>query len=116
MGRKQGYFPKVAEARQLLADKAREIINMQFMIIASALAAGDFETAANANQWLIEHMPAAEGPQLVDISVDKPKSITGSSGPTIQIGFKLGGVDNPPLALPEAATVIDAEPTTDSSE
>lgn len=101
----KSYFPKVKEAREALKAKALEIYEMQMRIIQEAIAAGDYETAAKANQFLMEHLPDEDGVKVLDISIDKPKEVSEKSGPTIQIGFALGGMSQP-TALPPA---IDAE-------
>ncbi len=97
-------------AREKLAEKAEEILNLQLLIIKQAITAGDYETAAKANQFLIEHMPNQDGETMVDVSVDKPKQIEQKGGaPQINIGFALGGIT--PKALPQPAVeVIEVEP------
>ena len=85
------YFPKVKEAREALRAKALAIYEMQMKIIAAALAADDFEVAANANQFLMEHMPPDdEGHKMLETSIDKQVVDKGSNIPTIQIGIALG--------------------------
>jgi hypothetical protein len=107
-------FPKVREAREALKAKAMEIYELQMKIITEAIAAGDYETAAKANQFLMEHLPDEDGTSLLNISVDKPKESGDKSGPTIQIGFALGGLPPPKGALPPA--VIDVEPVEPSDK
>jgi hypothetical protein len=99
------YFPKVKEARELLKEKAREILEMQQTIIEKALAAEKFDVAAAANQFLIEHMPDEEGVRMISATVNKQLETKGPTGPTIQIGFNLGT-----HRLPEAATVATLSP------
>lgn len=101
------YFPHVKEAREALKARALELFDLQVRIVQDALAAQQFEVAAKANQWLIEHMPSDEGVSMIDGSVDKPKQIEGKTGPQINIGFQLGGVSEQ-KKLPEP--VIDVEP------
>lgn len=103
------YFPRVREAREALKAKALEIFEKQQEIIAQAMEAGDFETAAKANQFLLEHLPDDDGVRVIAESIDKPKETKGVAGPIVQIGFKLGGV-NEPKALPG---VIDVDPGPD---
>lgn len=99
--RSKGYFPKVKEARQVLADKAVEILETYVATIKAAQAAGDYEVAAQSLQWLMEHMPEdPEGTTLVDVSVDKVKAAELGGGPNIMIGFKIGGLPEA-KALPE---------------
>lgn len=89
-----GYFSKVKEAREVLKERAREILDNYLATIQDARLAGDFETASKGFQWLMEHMPEEEGSRMVDISIDKPKQVEGSkAGPIVQIGFKLGGME-----------------------
>ena len=106
-GHKRDYFPRVREAREALKEKALELYEMHVRIIQEALDAKEFETAAQANQWLMEHMPADDGITMIDISIDKPKQVNPATGPTIQIGFALGGIDKPKELAP---IVIDIDP------
>lgn len=107
-------FPKVREAREALRAKAMEIYEMQMRIIAEALAAQDFEVAAKANQFLMSHLPPDEnGVRLLDADIDAPgKGGREAMGPSIQIGFQLGGMTAPPRALPTVRELptIDIEP------
>lgn len=105
------YFSRVKEAREVLKNKAADILEMQIAIIQLAIAKGDFETAAKANQFLLEHMPEEDGERMIEISVDKPKQVEKGSGPHIQIGFALGGIPASQGALPEAPVTIDVTPT-----
>jgi hypothetical protein len=88
-----GFFTKIQQAREALRDKADKIIEEYLDIAVQAKAAGDYETAYKALQWLIEHMPADEdGKGVVDTSVDKQKQqVAAPTGPAIQIGIKVGG-------------------------
>jgi hypothetical protein len=105
-------FSKVSAAREILKNRAEELINEYIDIAKQAKAAGDYESAYKALQWLIEHAPRDEdGSGVVDRSPDKdvqaPKQIEGG-GPRIQIGIALGGVTKAQNALP-TATVVDAD-------
>lgn len=104
-------FPKVKEAREALKEKALELFEEYRDMIREAREKGDFETATKHIQWLIEHMPMDEdGNTMVDPSVDKPKPEAKPTGPSISIGFNLGGIDTPKaLPLPEVK-VIDVTP------
>lgn len=105
---KNRYFPRVKEAREALKDKALELHDLYMKIIQGAIHQGDMETAMKATQWLLEHMPNEDGVSMVDISVDKPKQVEGKQGPSINIGFALGGITER-KALPPAIT-IDVDP------
>lgn len=107
--KKRVYFPRVKEAREALRDRAIEILESYIAVIAEARAAGDFESATKSLQWLIEHMPEEDGSHMVDISIDKPKQVEAGKGPTIQIGFALGGLGNQ-KTLPAAIDVTPVEP------
>lgn len=107
-GSKTVYFSRVKEAREALKDKALELHALYMSIITEAIAKSDLETAMKATQWLIEHMPAEDGVAMVDVSVDKPKQVEGKSGPSVNIGFALGGLGEARTLLP--AVTIDVEP------
>lgn len=104
------YFPKVKEAREALKAKALELYELQLEIVKTALANGEFEVAAKANQWLIEHMPAEDGTKMIDTSIDTNKIVEkGPTGPMINIGFQLGGINQTKeLPLP-TVSVVDGE-------
>ena len=101
-------FPKVREAREALRQKAVGIWERYEAMIVQAVAAGEFDVANSAYQFLITHMPADEdGTRMVDVSIDKQeKKDNRRQMPSVNIGFKLGGVDQ--KALPEV-TVVEAE-------
>lgn len=86
-----------------------EIFETYLAIINEARVAHDYDTAFKATQWLIEHMPKGDGESIVDpASTKEPTPVKGggnSGGPVIQIGLKLGGIDDR-KALP---SVIDVE-------
>jgi hypothetical protein len=107
--RSNGYFPRVQEAREALAEKARDILEDYLKVVKAAQDAGDYQVAAESLQWLMEHMPTSpEERGMLDGSVDKVKAIdSGPKAPTINIGIKLGGGTTEKLSLP--AAVIDAE-------
>lgn len=99
-------FPRVREAREALRAKAMEIYETQMRIVAEALAAQEYEVAAKANQFLMAHLPPdSDGTRLIDADIDAPgRPGRDAMGPSIQIGFQLGGMTAPPKALP---TVIE---------
>jgi hypothetical protein len=109
-------FSAVRKARAALKERAQEFIDLQMRIIKESLSAGDYETAAKANQFMLEHIPADEGERVLDISVDKPKQVeSGPKGPSIQIGVAIGGI-TPTKALPEVIDVTaEAIPEPDPS-
>lgn len=102
------YFPRVKEAREALAAEAVDLYRLYRHIIQVALDAGDVETAMKATQWLIEHMPRDGKTSMVDASVDKPGVVEQKTGPSVNIGFALGGIGEA-RSLPPAVT-IDVEP------
>jgi hypothetical protein len=104
------YFPRVKEAREALKARAMELFELQVDIVKKALKAKDFETAADANQWLMEHMPADAGMRMIDVGIDKPKHDSRNAGPNVNIGFQLGGITKPEQKALPTATVIDVEP------
>ena len=90
------HFSSVKKAREALKERAQEILDLQMTIIKAAIANGDFETAAKANQFLLEHIPAEDNQRLLDTNVDK-QQIESKSGPNINIGFAIGGVSQKEL-------------------
>lgn len=108
-------FSNVQAARDALRERADSLITEYLDIAKQAKAAGDYESAYKALQWLIEHAPGdADGSRVVDVSVDKkPQREEQQVGPRIQIGIQLGGVKA--KELPEASAkvlpgeVIDAK-------
>ena len=112
----QQLFGKSRVARQILRERAEEILTEYMDVIQKAKDNRDFATAAKALQWLIDHMPADEdGIRVVDQSVDKKQEIVdkGPKGPGIQIGIVVGGIGQKQIAIkkPEAITgeVIEDE-------
>lgn len=114
-------FSKVKAARELLRERASEILQQYLAVVAEAQAAGNYEVAAKSLQWLIEHMPREDdGSGVVERSVDKEQQqIQAPTGPAIQIGIQVGGVTRQTLpaatedkALPEVREVklIEGEP------
>lgn len=101
-GRAKGYFPKVAEARKLLAEEAVDLYKMYKQIAIDALAAQDFMVAEKVVGFLLAHMPEDdESGTLLNTNIDSNREpdIKGGGGPSIQIGLALGGM--PQKALPE---------------
>lgn len=102
-------FSKVKEAREALRGRAESLLDQLELIIKDAHANGEFEIAIEGIKWLIEHMPPDEdGVTILSPSIDKVKLGEKTSGPTINVGFALGGIVNS-KALPPAK-VIDIKP------
>lgn len=105
LGEKRIYFPRVREAREVLRERAVDLLAKYELIIDQAIKDGKLEVAAEHVQWLLEHTAAEDGERIIDPSAAKPKEIQGSTGPTIQIGIALG-TDKPKTIGPQ---VIEAE-------
>ena len=109
----KGFFTKVKVARELLKEKSEEILKEYLDVVQKAKDSGDYETAAKALQWLIEHMPADEdGERMVAQSVDKKQEVVEKqTGPAIQIGIQVGGAGQKalPVAKPKALPAVTAE-------
>ena len=101
-------FPRVAEAREILRERAIEILEAYLAVAAQAKAAGKDDVALDAYKWLIEHMPRTDDKGIIDSSAAKPKEIdSGPKKPIIQIGIALGGTQ--PKQLPAQVIDIKAE-------
>ena len=105
---KAGTFPHAREARQALAGKALVIFDLYLRLVEAAMADHDYETAEKALRFLQEHMPKDEdGTTMLDASVDKKEEKSALPvGPTVNIGFAIGGVKQRP-ALPTVEVVPD---------
>lgn len=114
---KKGYFTKVQAARDALAARSYELVKLQLRIIKLALRKGDHETAAKANQFLMEHVLDSEGNRPIGPSVDKKTESAAEAGklqPAVQIGFNLGGlVPQHQLPQPGKPLIIDITPSKD---
>lgn len=95
------FFSRVRIARELLRDRAEDLLEQYLIVIKDAQEKGEHEAALKAIQWLMEHMPAEEdGTKLLDTSIDKNiQPIVQDTRPAIQIGIQLGGVG---VAQPKA--------------
>lgn len=104
------FFPSVRKAREALRGEAQAILTEFRTMIKQAAAAGQWEHALKAQQWLVDHLPAEDGERLFDSSVDRPNQTESkASGPLIQIvGIRYG--NDEPKKLPE---VIDVIPESD---
>lgn len=108
------FFGSVGIAREMLKERAQEILTDYIETAKAAREAGEFEAAGEMYWKLIEHMPAdTPEERIVDTSVDKQQKQLekGPTGPTINIGLALGGLPQP-KALPAAkhVEVIDVKP------
>lgn len=108
-GHTRVYFPKVKEAREALREKALEILEEYVQVVKAASAAGHYEVAAQSLQWLMEHMPEEAGEKMIETSVDKPKQIDASKGPSINIGFAIGGMPKTAALPPVEVVELDDE-------
>lgn len=104
-------FGSVRKARAALLARANELMDGYLDLIKKASEAGEYDVASKAYQYLFDHMPPEDGQRLLEQGIDKPKQVEGYRGPTIQIGFKLGGIDQ--HTLPES--IIEIEPISDDS-
>jgi hypothetical protein len=106
-------FPKVSIAREMLKERAEEILADFIETAKAAREAGEFEAAGDMYWKLIEHMPAdTPEERIVDTSVDKqPKQLDkGPTGPTINIGLALGGLpQQKKLAPAKTVEVVEAK-------
>lgn len=109
--RGNNYFPRAKAARRILQEKYEQIVKDHLATIDEARVAGEFEVAIKAQQWLIEHGKDDDGTSIVDPSVDKNKVGEQPAGPSIQIGFALGGLTpaNQQVQLPAAQQVEDGD-------
>lgn len=106
-------FPKIAEVREMLKERAAELLNLQRRIVYEALANQDYETANDANQFLLLHLPAGEdGVRLLDPDIDKPTDKGQLHAPQISIGFAIGGLNQTQSLPPAPVGVIDVTPET----
>lgn len=114
---KRRAFPKIAEVREMLKERAAELLSLQRRIVYEALANQDYETANDANKFLLTHLPSDEnGTRLLDPDIDKPKDQGKLPGPSISIGFAIGGLNHTQSLPPANLEVIDAVPETQTEE
>jgi len=116
----KGFFTKVKIARELLREQADTILKDYLDVVSKARDAGEYETAAKALQWLIEHMPSEDdGTRILDTGIDKEvKPQQQDNRPAIQIGIQVGGVapqkqltvtDQKALPSADHSDIIDAQ-------
>lgn len=103
---KKVFFPRVPEARKILADKATELLELQLALIKEAATNLEFEAALKANQWLIEHIPSTEGAGIVGPSTAETGQLEDGASrvPQINIGIALTTPEPPKQIIGE---VID---------
>lgn len=112
-------FSKIKVARELLRQRAEELVNEYLDIAKQAKIAGDYETAAKSLQWLLDHIPGdSDGVRVVDSSVDKTQpTAPANTQPSIQIGIQVGGVNKKKLTTTETkklpGNVIEGETSED---
>lgn len=87
----KGPLSKVRAARQVLKERALDLLNKYEAIIDKAVEAGQLDIAAEHIQWLIEHTGNEDGERIIDPSASKVKEVDSNRGPTIQIGIALSG-------------------------
>lgn len=111
------YFSKAGLARQMLKDRAEEILADYIETAKAAREAGEFEAAGDMYWKLIEHMPSDSADErIVDTSVDKQQKAVdkGPNGPTINIGLALGGLPQAKKLGPaKTVEVIDVKSVKD---
>lgn len=88
-------FPKSTEARQLLANRAQELIERYLELSKKAEDSGDYATAIESLQWLISRLPSdVRGLKVIDPHIDKQQVQERPTGPQVNIGIQLGGVNS----------------------
>ena len=87
------HFSSVKKARQALQGHALELYQDFRTMIKQAAAAGKWEEALKAQQWLLDHVPGEDGERIFEASSDKPAQVEAKQGPQINIGFALGGLE-----------------------
>jgi len=87
-------FPRVKEAREALREKALEILESYLETVKSAKAKGDDKLVLESLQWLMARIPEVDGQRMLDASVDAKNQLPqGPTGPTINIGLAVGGIE-----------------------
>lgn len=83
---------------------------MYYENIKAAALKGDHEVVMKSLQWIMERTPRDEnGIGIIDISVDKLPSKEISAGQTINIGFKLGGLEERPQQAIEGKVIKQSD-------
>lgn len=105
-------FSKIAAARELIRERAEEILDLLINNAKMAQARGQHDVADKTYKWLLEHMPTAPGEEsIINPSIDKQQvTVSKDSGPRIQIGIQVGGTSGKQKAIPSSSEIIDVEP------
>jgi hypothetical protein len=92
----------IERARDRFAEAAEDYVEAHITATQQALAEGEFDVAARASQWAMEHL-ASEGVRVVE------KAEAVSTQPKVMIGINLGGIGRvEPVAIPADATVTES--------
>ncbi len=105
--RSVGPLSKVRAAREVLRERAVELIEAYISLAAEARAAGQFDVSSEILWKLIDHIPKDELQGIIDSPSSKPPELTQSTQPLIQIGIALDS-NHKPKAL-SAVNIIDLE-------
>ena len=89
----------IEEARTKFISRASRMVDTYFQATEGALKDGQFDVASKSAQWYIQNV-SSEGARIID----RPE--TGKTGGTVQIGIKVGGIDQPvtAIAVPTSAS------------
>ena len=113
------FMPRVREAREAMRAAATEFVELYKENAKAAMLAGDHDVTRQSVEWFLEHMPPDdEGMRVIEQSIDKPKTSEAKAGPSISIGFAIGGlgVQKALPPLPEPTIEVKAiDPLSDAS-
>lgn len=102
----------VRKARKALQESSMELLHDYKVMIKQAAAAGKYEDALRAQQWLLDHVGAEDGERIFDASSDKSGGSNNApvapATPLIQLNgqFNLGGLGNKALPEPSIEAVV----------
>jgi len=97
----------IEDARAKFQGNAGRYVEVHMQATEAALRRGSdraLEVATKAAQWAIERS-SGEGARVLDPKVEAGES--GSKGPRIMIGIKVGSVDSPNTEIPIDATITE---------
>ncbi len=101
----QGPLSKVRAAREILRERAIELIESYISLAAEAKEAGKFDVASEILWKLIDHIPKEDLEGIIDAPSSKPVQVSDQeNGPRIQIGIALGGLKTT-KELPSTTTI-----------